>query len=203
MLIKNFNSFIVNESAESVVEFLTKVREDLDIMGEVKPILNSSFERLSSKKINTVDDFREAMEDATGADATNLSGFDLDKQLDLCIYAEEEEDGNDKGCPACSFDDLAGIINDNAVNGLNYIVNSYLHPLLDRIESFMNNNNLSYSNIHRFEQYDMLAPLSQKTIVNGSYSIYQEAKEDPKFAEYNYIDEELGTEFYITKMNIK
>jgi hypothetical protein len=200
MLIKKFNSFIVNESTESVADFMTKVREDFDIMDEVKPILNLSFERINIKKINTVDDFRNQMEEAAVADATNLSGFDLDKQLDLCIYAEEEM-GNK--CPACSFDDLAGIINDNAINGLNLIIDSYLYPLLERIDSFMKNNDLSYSNIHRFERFDMLAPLSQKTIVNGSYSVYQEAKEDPKFAEYNYIDEELGTEFYITKMNVK
>jgi hypothetical protein len=199
-MIKNFNSFIVNESTESTSEFMEKVRTDYDIVEEVKSVISLSIERIDGKNINTADDFRDVIEGDAGADATNLSGFDLDKQLDLCIYAEDE---NDSKCPACSFDDLVGIISKYAVDGLNYIVNSYLYEFLERLDVFMKKNGLSYSNIHRFERFGMLSPISQKPVENGYVSLYQEAKEDPKFEEYSYTDEELEIELFVTKMNVK
>lgn len=200
MLVKKFNSFIVNESAESVAEFMTKTREDYDIVEHVKSVISRSIERIQGKNINTEAEFRERMEEQAVVDETDIAGFDLDKQIDLCSYAEEE---NNTQCPACPFDELVGVIYKHALNGLNYIVDSYLYEFLERLDTFMKKNGLSYSNIHRFERFGMLAPISQKSIENGSVSLYQEAKEDPKFEEYNYNDEELEVELYVTKMNVK
>jgi uncharacterized protein YlzI (FlbEa/FlbD family) len=200
MLVKNFNSFIVNESADSVNDFMAKVREDFDVVDQVKSIISKSIERIDGKPITTFDDFENLIVEETEADETDIAGFNLDKQLDLCIYSEEISSVK---CPECSFDDLSGIIYKNAVYGLNYIVEEYLSSFIQKLDTFMKKYNLPYNNIHRFERFGMLAPISQKSIENGSVSLYQEAKEDPKFEEYNYNDEELGIELFITKMNVK
>jgi hypothetical protein len=200
MKIKNFSSFTINESLESVNEFLTKVREDYDVIEAVKGVIISSVEQISGKNITNEEVFREIMESNTNVDGTDLAGFSFDDQLNLCIY---EEEYNGTKCPETSFDDLTGIIADHAINGLQIIVDEYLTSFVDRVIEFMTNNKLDYSNIHAHESFGMLAPLSQKSIESGYISIYRDGDEDPKFGEYTYEDEELGVKFYITKRNIK
>ena len=103
--------------------------------------------------------------------------------------------------PETSFDQLINVIDNYAVQGLTYIVDEYLNNLCDRFSTYITKNKLDYSDIHGRERFGMLAPVSQKDIQNGYYTIYRDGN-DPKFAEYTFTDDELKISLYITKHNL-
>jgi hypothetical protein len=197
MEIKKFNSYI-NENLEEK-DFFDKLKEDFDIIDAVKHILNRTFESLDNKLYNVKNsnDFEQTLFDNIKIYDTDVVDFDLEKQIDICIY-KEKIDGS--GCPACTWDDLAGIIYNNSVDGLQYLADEIIREnFINDFNDFMKDNNLEYNNISSKEQFGYAAPSKVIPLEKGDVSQYRKLDNEYDVDEYRYENEFFNIEIYIKK----
>jgi hypothetical protein len=160
---KRFKDFLKEEYQEK--NFYEKLVEDPDIVDEVAGVIGLAIEHFEfNHDIKTADDFREHLLDSIVVDATRIPG-DLDKQLDLCIFEENEGGGK---CPETSWDELSGVISKHAVNGESIIADQYANRIADEFIEFMTSNKLSdYTQISWKDTYDYAAPKKVRSLKNG------------------------------------
>jgi hypothetical protein len=197
MKIKRFS---INESYPVYEEttFAQKMEEDYDILNTAKGIIRQALESIDVDNVSNSDEFDEALKEKINIDETDLINFSIDKEIDLCIYAEENEGGS---CPETPFELLTTVIGKYAMNGLNIIVDNILtEKILTPFNEFMEANNLDYSDISMTESYGHSAPKSVKSIKNGEIYQYRKLDGDFDVDEYMYQNDEFKLEIYIKKI---
>ena len=198
MNIKRFGSFI-NEKLEEP-SFMQRMEEDLEFVSEVKSILTLALETIEKYNHNLTDieSFKEHVLDSLVIDATNLVDFDISKQIDLCIYAEE---GGYEKCPETEWNYLTQKINDGAIDGLSSLATNVIEQeFFGDFEKFMSANKLDYSKISHREGYGYAAAERMKHLKGGEVNQYRKLDGELDVDEYIYRNEELGIELFIEKI---
>jgi hypothetical protein len=199
MRIKRFNLNERYYADGTETTFMQKMEEDYDNLDIVKHVISTMMEDIEDKVTDDKDKFEELVMDNIKIDETDILNLTLEQEIDLCIYAEENND--EFKCPETSWDDLRGVISKNAVNGIGFMVDNKLRTdFLDPLEKFMEDNELEYGDIRTRESYSHSAPTRVRSIENGE--IYEYRKLDGSFNvdEYVYENKELVITLYIKKV---
>ena len=189
--------------------FFQKLEEDDNISVCIKGIVSRRFDHGFEVKAKNKEEFQEWIQDVNIYDTDLIPGgnsnLDLDQQIDLCIYGEAEHgitlsdiiNSPKYNDSSVSWDDLAGIIADEALNGLNILYNNVIIDLVDDIDDFIKKYKLSYSDMKSDDPFGYYP----STGVNGAITKYRGLDNTPtaNYNVYRYYNKRYNLELFFVK----
>lgn len=167
---RKFTHFLKENS--SAQDWMSKVESSYDIAQVARDCVTASLDSMMFEQDLTLRDFEDFSSKLIGGlkmDETDILHFDLEKELDLCIYAEEVDQ---EECPQTSFELLQMVITRRAVDGLRYIAEKYANKFLSRFETLTDAYDL---HDFRLAQKDPFSNYPPKSV-----------EDKPHFSVYNY-----------------
>lgn len=164
-----FKEYIIKEN-----EFFKKLEEDVDVESIIEESIKNAFYNIDNGlEIRNYETFSEIFQKNLLVDETDLLELNLDKELDLCMYAEER-DG--EKCPSISFDQLAIHISKRALDAIRYILYDKGNKVIEILESIIDAYDLHDFKYYREDPYSYFAPKNVSQYNN--FSIYHYRKLD-------------------------
>lgn len=197
---RKFSDLIKENS--SVQDWMTKLEQDYDIRDMAKHVVGSSLDSMMYDKGLTLRDFEQFKHDlmeGIHVDATHTLGFSLDKEIDLCMYAEEIDQDP---CPETSFDQLTMVISKRAADGMLYISNKFAEKFCDKLETLTDAYDMHDFKLSDTDPYSMFSPDS--TDEKGNFSLYKyrnlEDESDSNYDVYHFGEEGYPNFYLISKI---
>lgn len=183
-------------------DWMHNLEEDYDIKNAVKEIVKSALNSIMHNKDLTLRDFEEFEEKLLKdihVDNTDVLNFSLEKEIDLCIYAEEM-DGVE--CPRTSFELLKMVISNRAVEALIMMVYSYAGKFFEKLENMTDAYDMHDFRLSDNDPYSMFQPDSTDTKGRFTYTTYRNLDNDPNsnYNVYNYCEEGYPEFYLISKI---
>lgn len=188
-----FKDFILKEN-----EFFKKLEEDVEVESIIEDAIRHAFYNIDrGLEIRDYETFSDIFRKNLSVDETDMLSLSLDKELDLCMYAEDR-DG--EKCPSISFDQLSMIISKRALDAIRYMLSDKGEKVVKILEVVIDTYDLHDFKYYREDPYSHFSPknISQ----SGNFSIYHYRKLDndsnSNYDVYHYHNSEsMIPDFYL------
>jgi len=188
-----------NSSAE---DWMSKFEQEHDVKDAAKHIVSASLDSMmydSQLTLRDIEQFRNDLMEGIQVDATNVLEFSLEKEIDLCTYAEEID--QDK-CPETSFDHLRMVISQRAVDGLRYISNKFAEKFCSKLDDLTDAYDMHDFKLSSRDPYEMFPP--ESVDVKGRFSLTKyrnlEGESDSNYDVYHFGEEDYPNFYLISKI---
>jgi len=164
--------------------FFDKLEEDSHVEEIVNDIINSAiFNVENGIEMYDFDDFKKAIFDQIHVDTTDTLTLDTDKEIDLCMYAEENLGSK---CPETSFDQLSMVISNTAIDAIRIMVEKKLNAFLEHFEMIIDVNDMNSFKFYKSDPFEHYPPNSIDVNKNFTVTKYRKLDGDGDYDVYNY-----------------